>query len=1095
MSAGPAHSVAAAQFDTRAALDPQASVVVEACAGSGKTWLLVSRIIRLLLDGVAPGRILAITFTRKAAREIEARLADWLRELATGSDAVVAAFIADRGLAPEAARECLPRARGLLQAVLDAQPAMTITTFHGWFARIVGAAPLTSGLAGMTLLESARQTVDEAWQQFARRCARTPDSPAAQSLRWLLGEIGIANTRALLGRFLARRVEWHALCEGRDFAAVIEDLRALHAARDPAESRAAFLAGWCADLETFARLLVANQIPTDMQPGSALQTALAGAADDALFDSACAALLTQKGDPRTRKTNKAMEGRLGVDGARCLVDLQVQLAQAAIETRLEIAEARAFEINRHGLTAGAALLELLERHKHDRRLMDFADLEWHADRLLRDAAQAGFIQARLDARYRHILLDEFQDTNPLQWRVLRAWLDAYDPTQDKPRVFMVGDPKQSIYRFRRAEPRIFTAATELLAREFGAARLPNDATFRNAPAIVDVVNEVFSQEPLFAFRRQTARHGGMPGRVEVLPPVTAASSDPETSHGLRDPLTAALDAAEDRRHAGEAALLAARIVEMVGQWEVMDQGRPRAARYDDVLVLCRRRTRLAEYERALRDAGIPYVTSSRGGLLRTLEAQDLCALLRFLASPADDLALAHALRAPLLALGDDDLLHIARTGDGASSWWLRLCQAAQGLAGGAGGPGAAIVRAQRLLARWLDLAGRLPVHDLLDRIYFEGEIAARTRAVVPPAAWPSVAANLEAFIGASLQLDAARYPSLPRFIDEMARLEESADEAPDEGVIGADGGDAALGRVRIMTIHGAKGLEAPVVWLIDAHSTQTPADAYRVLLDWPPQDDRPVHFSFAGRKDETGGRRGALLAAEAEAAAREDLNLLYVALTRAAQYLFVSGVAEARPGQKVSAWQRVADAVGRLVPGSLVYGDPPRSIAAPRQTIVPAVAPGPDAAVAVGMRRPAASLGQRYGLRLHALLERAGTAPAPRPAGPAPPAAEDEAIERQVQAILAAAELQPFFDPARYLRAFNEVELTLADGNCGRIDRLVECPDGWWVLDYKTGAPDSAPLDQYRRQLAGYREAVAQMFPGRPVRCVLIFGNARRIDL
>ena len=112
MSAGPAHSVAAAPFDTRAALDPQASVVVEACAGSGKTWLLVSRIIRLLLDGVAPGRILAITFTRKAAREIEARLADWLRELATGSDAVVAAFIADRGLAPEAARECLPRARG-----------------------------------------------------------------------------------------------------------------------------------------------------------------------------------------------------------------------------------------------------------------------------------------------------------------------------------------------------------------------------------------------------------------------------------------------------------------------------------------------------------------------------------------------------------------------------------------------------------------------------------------------------------------------------------------------------------------------------------------------------------------------------------------------------------------------------------------------------------------------------------------------------------------------------------------------------------------------------------------------------------------------
>ena len=171
------------------------------------------------------------------------------------------------------------------------------------------------------------------------------------------------------------------------------------------------------------------------------------------------------------------------------------------------------------------------------------------------------------------------------------------------------------------------------------------------------------------------------------------------------------------------------------------------------------------------------------------------------------------------------------------------------------------------------------MHDLLDRIYFEGEIVARTRAVVPPAAWPSVVANLDAFIAASLQLDAARYPSLPRFIDELARLADADDEAPDEGVIEADVGEVALGRVRIMTIHGAKGLEAPAVWLIDAHSTQTPADTYRVLLDWPPQDDRPTHLSFAGRKDALGVSRMEMLAAEAEAAEREDLNLLYVALT------------------------------------------------------------------------------------------------------------------------------------------------------------------------------------------------------------------------
>ncbi|MBK6975393.1 MAG: UvrD-helicase domain-containing protein [Sterolibacteriaceae bacterium] len=1088
---------AAAGFDATAALDPRASVVVEACAGSGKTWLLVSRIVRLLLDGVTPGRILAITFTRKAAREIEARLASWLRELATGSDQAALNFLADRGMDEAAARACLPRARGLLELVLDAQPAMTITTFHGWFARIVGAAPLTSGLAGMTLVESGRQIVDEAWQQFARHCAREPDSAAAASLRWLLGEIGIASTRLLLGRFLARRAEWHALCEGRELQSVIEDLREFQAARDPDESRAAFVAEFCAGLEAFADLLVANRTATDVVLGSALQTALAGTTE-AIFDAASEALLTQKGEARVRKPSKAMEQRLGRAGAGQYIALHGRFAEAVIDARAEIAEAKAFDLNRHALTAGSALLELLERHKRDRRLMDFADLEWHADRLLRDESEAGFIQVRLDARYRHILLDEFQDTNPLQWRILRAWLDAYDATQDKPRVFMVGDPKQSIYRFRRADPRVFSAATAFFQRDFGATVVPNDVTFRNAPAIIDVVNELFSHEPLFAFRTQSARQTALPGRVEVLAPIPLAAAGRPADEQLRDPLAVPLIGAEDLRYAEEAALLAARLGEIVGRWEVVEQGVPRPARYDDVLVLCRRRARLAEYERALRNAGIPYVTSSRGGLLRTLEAEDLCALLRFLASPADDLALAHALRTPLFALTDDDLLQIVRTGDAASSWWMRLGRLAQADTAGAGvsEEAVAIVRAHRLLGRWLDLSAHLPVHDLLDRIYFEGEITARTRAIVPPAAWPSVAANLDAFIAASLQLDAARYPSLPRFIDELARLADADDEAPDEGVIETDDGEAALGRVRIMTIHGAKGLEAPIVWLIDANATQAPADTYRVLLDWPPQADRPTHFSFAGRKDALGVSRAGILAAEAEAAEREDLNLLYVALTRATQYVFVSGVEEAKAGQRTSAWQRVTQAVERLAPGCAVFGSPARRITDAPRPAVPTAPRALAAATAVGVRRERSSEGQRYGTRLHALLEARAFATDALPvrlAGSTDQA--DAVIARQAQAILESAELRQFFDPAQFLRAFNEIELALADGSTGRIDRLVECPDGWWVIDYKSGAPASAPLDEYSLQVSRYCEAVGQVFPARPVRGVLVFGNAQRIDL
>ena len=257
MNPQPIHA-AAEPFDAKAALDPRASVVVEACAGSGKTWLLVSRIIRLLLDGTAPGHVLAITFTRKAAREIESRLATWLRELAVGSDEAVLDFLVHRGLEVAAARASLPRARDLLQNVLDARPAMTITTFHGWFASIVGAAPLSSGLAGTTLVESGNQIVDEAWQQFARQCAREPDSDAASSLRWLLGEIGTANTRVLLGRFLARRAEWHAMCEGREFANVLEDLRQFQRATEPGVLVSEFFSRAGAAVREFTGLLLRN---------------------------------------------------------------------------------------------------------------------------------------------------------------------------------------------------------------------------------------------------------------------------------------------------------------------------------------------------------------------------------------------------------------------------------------------------------------------------------------------------------------------------------------------------------------------------------------------------------------------------------------------------------------------------------------------------------------------------------------------------------------------------------------------------------------------------------------------------------------------
>ena len=717
-----------------------------------------------------------------------------------------------------------------------------------------------------------------------------------QALFALYDMAGDRNARQLLDAFIDKRTEWWAACGNDGAGDASRPLSWLHALCGGDALSDARLGLWddaalVGRIHDVARLLAAGG-KRSRDRAQAIRQALAGDASPAGFGRLLAQFCDERRQPRGNDARHgglqgALQDRFGPDGAEIFRNEFAAIAQELLALERRAGEARVLALNQHLFKLGPAYLAHYQAVKAEQRMLDFGDLEWHAYRLMTSQDYAAHLQSRLDARYRHILLDEFQDTNPLQWCILRAWLDAYGGDAEAPSVFIVGDPKQSIYRFRRAEPRIFAAARDMLAQR-GADVLRTSRTRRNAGAIVDALNAAFTDNPAYAPHTTL---NGLRGAVWRLP--LAHDDKPAASHaaeslplGLRDPLAEARQEDEDARRFNEGRAVAA-AVRAALQDMARRTGRP--ARWSDVMVLVRKRTHLDAYENAFRTAGVPYVSERQGGLLASLEAADLMALLDFLVLPADSLALAQVLKSPIFGASDEDLIRLARCGGssgGGRYWWLRL----QECAADPRRASPVLRRAAALLAEWQQAAVSLPVHELLDLIVHRGELVQRYAAAASPAMRPQVIGNIDAFVELGLRFDALPYASLPKFMRSLRLLQQGEEsEAPAEAAVGS-----MQDAVRISTIHGAKGLEAPIVVLVDANHSQAPRDDAGILCHWPLHADEPTHFSCYGRSDERGAARDALFAEEERLRQQEDWNLLYVAATRASELLIVSGVAGMR---------------------------------------------------------------------------------------------------------------------------------------------------------------------------------------------------------
>lgn len=1088
------------------ACDPRRSVAVEACAGAGKTWMLVSRMVRALLNdvsvlsgdaaetadaaggGVSPHEILAITFTKKAAGEMRERLDQWLLEFSSADDATLETELRMRGVAIPADAQASAHQRkqlsNLYRSVLASGRSVQIRTFHSWFAALLRSAPVAVlqrlGLpVNYELLEDDSAARALVWRRFYAQVS------ASEALRQDFGAVVMAHGRSqtdkALQAALVKRVEFgladaHGVVEqsvkpaATYFAELADDAHPAAYLWHHVPAQQAVLAA--------AKALGGASAPTFSAKGVELEAAFS--AQD--FAGVASALLTQNGSAR-----KFSEKIIGIQTVRDAQELVLRLVSA-------LAQQDAWDYQQRMLRLSRVLIAEFTALKRERGWVDMNDVEGAALVMLGEPVLSGWVQERLDARIKHLMIDEFQDTNPLQWQALYAWLQSYGGavgSSSAPSVFLVGDPKQSIYRFRRAEPQVFKAAQKFVQDGLGGDLLTCDHTRRNAQTVIRVVNHTMLAAQALGsydgFRPHTTDSAEL-GQAGYLPPIPRPDKDAQApgTTSWRDTLQTPRELPEETLRTLEARQAAAWIAEQLQAGLAPRQ----------IMVLSRKRAGLLPLQEALRALHIPAQIGEKANLIDACEVQDIVALLDVLVSTPHDLSLARALRSPLFGLDDAALVALALLQREHRLPWFDLLQKEELLAQAVCGLGP-------VLMRWKGWVHTLPPHDALQAIYDDGDVLARFAACAPRVQRSSVLANLRALLGVALQLDMGRYVTPYALV---RALKAGGTQAP-----------ATLNTeaVRLLTIHGAKGLEAQAVLLLDTDTPERAADHMGVLIDWPGEDAFPRQFAFVVSENSPPLCCEAALVIEQTARQREELNALYVAMTRARHTLAVSSITPHRDAPD-SWWKKLlpllmpwpAPTGGDIAQQTAAHINADSESATETFTlpVLPAqpagaMLPAADSVDSIDDPDAPDSPSARVGLAMHRLLEWGGGLSDASLAAVAREFALTPAQTQEAQALtqrIAQGEGAWAFMPSALSWQGNEVEL-MHQHRPLRIDRLVQRQDAgheghWWVLDYKTAAaPQHQPA--YVSQLHTYRAAVQTIYPEAVVKAAFLTGDGRVVLL
>lgn len=1111
---------ALATAQQREAANPQYSVWVQASAGTGKTKVLSDRVLQLLLHEVNPMRILCLTYTKAAAVEMNTRISERLSEWAVAADADLEenlqALLGKETADVQVLQKYKLRARKLFAVLLDTPGGLKIQTIHSFCQEVLKRFPLEAGVTPYFSVmddSEAQKAMERIRHDMINDAEAAPQSSLGQAVRYMaahLKEKAFAQVMAQIVENLPRLGERDKHWAEDDYARVLAQKLQVKPQQSADDLMAELMAGVDktarkADVAAWRKSGQQDQDRADRM--------------QALLDSGLTADNAQayidffiKYDSKLQdfKINTLANKNAAAVDAELMPRLQAE-AERVLAYNQKIKATMLYEATVQALNIARELNERYAAYKRQTEQFDYGDLIALTKRLLSSSSVADWVLYKLDGGIDHILVDEAQDTSADQWQIIQSlsaeFFAGLGGKNKQATVFAVGDRKQSIFSFQGANPQKFDEMAHYFAERASATqkdfrRVDLKVSFRSAAAVLNTVNQVFARPEANAGVvadgekvNHIAFRAGEFGHVEVWPLLMPAKDKSENADDIWHP------EAEMSREVSVRTMMAKQIVDKIKQLYDESQKTERPLKYRDFMVLVQKRSSIVtEFIRACKKIGVAVSGADKLKLSQQIAVQDLISLGRFLLLTNDDLALAEVLKSPLFGLTDDDLMTLCYN-RGQTPLWTKLGDYPQ--------YGAVYAELQMLL-NMCDLVRPYELFNyVLSKMNGRFKFTERMGMEVEDA--------LDEFMNLALNYEQKNIPSLQGFMQWLTQNEVEVKRETEQKDTDA---------VRMMTVHGSKGLQAPIVFLPDTVSIK--ANKRERMFLW---DNDMVYYPLGSAYYENICMK--LRQKVYDKDMEEYRRLLYVALTRAEDRLYVCGFAKRPP--KAESWYNLCRdgmaADGATASETLICETPEilpkksKTSAAMilQQQALPQWAKE-DAETEQNLARPytpskpededdydsASPLDEqgdfyRRGTLIHKLLQFL------------PAQAENKAA--LVHEFLArnAADMAPhrraqiedevltLINQPQFADVFGEhsrAEVPImgeVDGKIisAQIDRLVELDDKMLIIDFKTNRPAAKTLattpPSYIKQLQIYAELVRRIYPQKSVESYILWTNETRL--